>query len=70
MTLPRYKNRKGLRQRLEEFFTANPDEELSYQDIAVKFNTTLPRAYNVVAESPNMERVTVVRAIARKEITG
>jgi len=53
--------------RLREFFDANPGEELSYTDIAVKFSISRNTAYNVVRQleqQGHLEAVYVVRAVA------
>jgi hypothetical protein len=57
-------NCTGLGTKLMQFFKANPDEELTYDDAVAKFGCT-PRllsatVYNLVRDQ-KLERVTVVR---------
>lgn len=44
----RYARPGSLRQQLRDFFTANPDELLTYDDIAVKFDVTRSAACGAV----------------------
>ena len=47
------------------FFKANPDEELTYADVAAKFDVTLKSAYSRMVEAQErgygIEVVTIVR---------
>lgn len=40
----------SLQNRIRQFFIANPDEELSYHDMTVKFGCTLIQAHGAVRE--------------------
>ena len=56
----------GLRTKLAEFFDANPDEELTFQDIQVKWGVSIAccsRAVRILCEEGLLEdRPRVVRA--------
>lgn len=41
--------RRGLEQQLLSFFEANPDEELTYEDICLKFEVNYRYAKNTVS---------------------
>jgi hypothetical protein len=40
----------SLQNRIRQFFIANPDEELTYRDMAVKFDCTTEQAQGAVRE--------------------
>lgn len=40
----------SLQNRIRQFFLANPDEELTYLDLCVKFSCTLEQAHGAVRE--------------------
>ena len=54
----------GLRPRLEKWFEDNPDEELTAEQVAIKFDVSLPYARNELAIATKggvLERVTLWR---------
>jgi len=56
---------KTLTSRLRQFFAANPDEELTYDDVMVKFNVSRRCAYVAAARMEDrgeLTRVHVLRA--------
>lgn len=61
-------NGNGLYHRLRAFFLANPDEELSYDDIVVKFEATRHTAQMAVSrlnQTGLLESVHVIRLRAK-----
>lgn len=50
MTTPRAHRPDSLLRRIEAFFRANPDEWLTYPDMAVKFECTAKQAAQAVHE--------------------
>lgn len=40
----------SLQNRIRQFFAANPDEELTYPDLCIKFGCTLHQAHGAVRE--------------------
>lgn len=64
MTRAGMKQCDGVQRRLEEFFGANPQEELTYADIVVKFGGTYRSAHSAVARLQargELESVHVIR---------
>jgi hypothetical protein len=58
------KARTGLKQRLVQFFTANPNEELSLDDMVVKFaanRRSLQNALSLLKEQGLVRRAVVYR---------
>lgn len=58
----------SLQNRIRQFFAANPGEELSYADMAVKFDCTLGSARNAVRELRDLgelESLHLIRAKAK-----
>jgi hypothetical protein len=57
--------RGGVIAKLVEFFEANPDEELTVQDVATKFGCSVDTAHSrisqAIAEGELIERVHVIR---------
>ena len=40
----------SLQNRIRQFFLANPDEELTYPDLCIKFGCTLEQAHGAIRE--------------------
>lgn len=62
------KREEGLESRLRRFFTENPDEELTFALITVKFDVSIMHAREVVARmvaAEELESVHLVRARAK-----
>lgn len=58
------KHGQGLGNRIAQYFSDNPHEELTYSDIAAKFSATERSAYSRVSElclDGTLETVTVIR---------
>lgn len=49
---------KPLTQRIEQWFAANPDEQLTYSDMAVKFDIPLRKAWGAVKQIRRRRRKT------------
>lgn len=61
-------NRNGLRAKLRRFFDDNPGEELTYADIARKFEVPIRTAQFAVmreVQAEKLERLTVIRRKTR-----
>jgi hypothetical protein len=57
----------SLQNRIRQFFRNNPDEELSYRDIAVKFSCNVEQAqaavYELIKRDGKLMTVTTVRVL-------
>ena len=64
----------SLQNRIRQFLLCNPDEELTYPDICVKFDCTLDQAHGAVRElvkrdgsNAGLQSVHVVRGVQRSQ---
>ncbi len=63
------KTRPNMRECLRQFFLANPDEELTIEDIMTKWSCTkraAQEAVSVLAKTGECEPVTIIKAGKRK----
>ena len=63
----------SLQNRVRQFFLANPDEELTYPDMCVKFDCTLEQAHGAVRELVKRDGdkapVTTVHLVRGKKVS-
>lgn len=66
MRRPKSRDINGVPQRLIDYFSANPDEELTFPDMSIKFGITQRYAYDLVRRMKDEQRLEVVRIVRRK----
>jgi hypothetical protein len=58
---------QGLAKRIHRFFVANPDEELTYTDVQVKFDCTRTAAHAAIKDLVRTDEVESVHVIRLPE---
>jgi hypothetical protein len=59
------KPRTGARAAIEEFFERNPHEQLTYEDIRVKFNLAERQAYRAVEDLRKSKKVSTMTVVVK-----